>query len=59
MEALILEETDNSLMLKETEKSNNKMKNTPNKLLINTIMPKFMYVNKNGQHVTVSKNIPL
>ena len=53
METLILEEKDNSLKFEK----NNMNKN--NKLPINTIMPKFKYVNKKGQNVTVSKNIPL
>lgn len=55
MGALILEDRKLDLKLEETKKRNLKMKKTMNKLPINTLMPKFTYVNKNGEKVTFGK----
>lgn len=55
MGALILEERKVDLKLEETKKTNLKMKKTMNKLPINTLAPKFTYVNKNGEKVTFDK----
>ncbi|WP_372746380.1 hypothetical protein [Lutibacter sp.] len=55
MGALILDDRNEDLKFDETKKTNLKMINKSNKLPINTLMPKFTYVNKTGDKVTIDK----